>query len=153
MAENNNKLNKLELLKKNEQFKVPDGYFEMLPNRIMERISESETSHEAIGHKMPKIVQWRKFVAVAASVAAITVLSLTMIKTYINAQNNKDLSEPELFAYIENEIHGFDDAELYDLTQTTQQIPSKEEINLTREEILEYLSQEGSDFELSDLEF
>lgn len=153
MAEKNTNLNKLEQLRRNEQFKVPEGYFDTLPGRILDRIRESETSHEASQYKTHKIVQWRKFVAVAASVAAIVVLSFTMIRVFLNSESNKELSEPELIAFIENEIMSFDDTELYDLTQTAQQIPANAEIKLTREEILEYLSQEGSDFDLSDLEF
>jgi len=107
---------KLEDINKNP-FKVPDGYFDNLSDRIMNNIYEEEK-------KSKKTIKMNlSFVRKAISIAAILILGLIISKPFDNSNVNKNqvittdstlteeemnyllLSSSEYEYYLENELY------------------------------------------------
>jgi hypothetical protein len=116
---------KPEDIKKENIYKVPDGYFEELPMRIQSKISEE---------KQPWFVSfnWKPAVNIAIPVLAV----LLMIVYFVTPIQNSSLNAEELLAQVSSE-------DVIAYLETT---------DITTDEILEELdfSETYLDFELTD---
>ena len=137
-------LKKFESLKDNKQFEVPVGYFDSLPDKIMERIHEQD---EKQAPKRPLFSMVRNQLAIAASFAALFLLAYTAIKLIAPDDASEILTESEIFAALESDIYYLDETYLYTITTADEQISISDNIKLTDEEIIEYLTEEGMDID------
>lgn len=126
---------------KNEGFKVPAGYFDSLNEKIKTRLNEEE-------HKVIQLKSYKKYYAIAASVAAI-------LFVFLGFQLNK--SEPitfdsiaatdidNYFEYNELDLTSFDIAQEYSLDE----LEIKDIINnsFTNESVIDYLDNSIDNFE------
>ncbi|WP_300020848.1 hypothetical protein [uncultured Maribacter sp.] len=121
-------------------FKVPDNYFETFNDRLQNKL-ETET-------KVIPLIPYKKFFAVAASIAAIAILALGY-----NWNNNQelgfnDLANTDIEAYFENndfELTPYEIAEVLPVTNTEYSdfLSSPLEGDI----LLEYLNENVSDFD------
>ena len=145
MPEEKDILKEFEKLKSNEHFKVPDGYFDNLPGQIMDKIKASEEKPEQPG----LWVTIRPQLALAASFVALFMLAYTGFKLFLPEKSANTLSESEIVATLENEIYDLDESYMIDLIETDNKEPVIDNARLTKEEIMDYLMEEGDDLDLS----
>lgn len=145
-------LKKLDKLKDNKQFAVPDGYFESFADKMMDRIN-IEHSNDQEHAKVIRLSGLRKTLAWAASLAAMFLLAYTGISILGPSSGTKLLPESEVMAALESEIHEIDEAQLYYLLEENTKETSLEETDLTEEEIINYLIEEGVDIDLLNTDF
>ena len=158
MARNDDILKKFESLKKNDQFKVPDGYFDKLPGNVMDRIKQEEgvdlgKQTNETRSKRPVISLVRNQLAIAASFAALFLLAYTAIRIIAPQAPNNALSEIEIIASLEAEIHDLDEVYLYNLVFSNETISKDETIELSDQEIMNYLIEEGVDLDFNNFDF
>lgn len=159
MATNDDILKKLDQIKNNDQFKVPEGYFDRLSGNIMNRIKEDEAgtiAEETSGKTSPKrsvIYLVRNQLAIAASFAALFLLAYTAIKIIVPQSPKLQLSENEIIASLEAEIHDIDEVLLYDLAYENTPAQEVETFELSEQEIMDYLMEEGADIDFDNLDF
>ena len=145
MPEEKDILKEFEKLKSNEQFKVPEGYFDNFPGQVMEKIKASEEKPERPG-------LWftiRPQLALAASFVALFMLAYTGFKLFMPEKSTNTLPESEIVATLENEIYDLDESYMIDLIETGKTEPVIDNAGLTKEEIMDYLMEEGNDLDLS----
>jgi hypothetical protein len=149
MAEQKDILKKLDALKNNEQFKVPDGYFDSLAGNVINRIKDKEKEeHRLETTQRPVIKLVRNQLAIAASFAVLFLLAYTAIKFIVPDNAQQGLTENEIFASLESELMELDEAYLYNLA-TEEATTGISETELTDEEIIDYLIEEGTDIDFT----
>ncbi len=144
MPENNDILKKLEVLRDNKQFNVPEGYWEEFDHKVREKIASED-------HLKTKnlIRTLRPQLALAASLAALFILSYSVFKILIPEKENETLSENEIYATLENELYDIDESTLYEyLKDNGTRQATYSDFELTEQEILDYLAEESSDMDL-----
>ena len=146
MAEKDDIFKQLGHLKENRQFRVPDGYFGTVTDKIMTKVEESEKP----ATKPSFIRLIRPQLAVAASFAALFLLAYTVINIII-PEEEESLAKNEIIAALEHEVYDLDEEYLFDLVYSPQ--TENATINLSEEEIIQYLIDEGyePDFTNTDL--
>ena len=70
--------------KKKDHFEVPDGYFESLPSKIIERIESSESG------KVIALNRSKNWIMAAAGIAAILILAMLLLNPSTNHLNVED---------------------------------------------------------------
>jgi hypothetical protein len=152
MAKDKDILNELDSLKGNREFRVPEGYFNELPERVLNRIIEEEALDKKL-KKSPIIkLVWNQL-AIAASFAALFLLSYTAIR-YIMPDRSKDtLTQNEIYASLELQICDLDETYLYNLASGEVSENSSAPSELTDEEIITYLLEEGADLNLTTTDY
>lgn len=140
MPENDEILKKLEALKENNPFSVPEGYWGEFDAKIKDEIKSEE-------HRKEKSLfrTIRPQLALAASLAALFILSYTVFKALIP---NNSLSENEIYIALENELFDLDEAVLYESLNDENNQKTYTEFDLSEQEILDYLSEESSDMDI-----
>ncbi|HBH47200.1 MAG TPA: hypothetical protein DDX98_01080 [Bacteroidales bacterium] len=151
MAKEKDILKKLERLKDNAQFAVPENYFEKLPGSIMERIKSEEASKQ-VEIKRPVIKLIRNQLAIAASFAALALLAYTAIKIIAPDKQSDHLPLDDIYASLEQEVHELDEVFMYDLVNT-ESLNNANTPELSEQDIIEYLMEEGADLDLSLTDF
>jgi hypothetical protein len=137
MPDNNEILKKLDSLKNNNQFSVPEGYWSEFNKKINDKIDSEEQ------RKSKNIIRViRPQLALAASFAALFILSYSVFKALIP---NDQLSENEIFIALEKELFDIDETVLFESVSIEKKQPTYTEFDLSEEEILDYLSEESSD--------
>lgn len=148
MPDINEPLKKLDALKNNSQYTVPDGYFEEFSEKLREKITidENQAERSFIQILKPQL-------ALVASFAALFLLAYSVFKVFIPEKENLLLSEQEIYATLENELDDIDDATIIQYLDNNTKEQSYTDFNLTEQEIMEYLSEESSDMDLYINEF
>jgi hypothetical protein len=137
MPDNNEILKKLDSLKNNNQFSVPEGYWSEFNKKINDKIDSEEQ------RKSKNIIRViRPQLALAASFAALFILSYSVFRALIP---NDQLSENEIFIALEKELFDIDETVLFESVSIEKKQPTYTEFDLSEEEILDYLSEESSD--------
>ncbi|MBI3503162.1 MAG: hypothetical protein HY063_15350 [Bacteroidetes bacterium] len=130
-------MSKLENIKKENHFKIPENYFDYLPEEIMDRIHSREKSKERFFLLKPSII-----ISSLAVLSGIILLTIFLLKKNIS-QNEIILSDNDVQQII-------DTPELYNISESviTEQFLSsvseealKEETNISNEEINSYLEE------------
>ena len=147
MAKEKDIFKKLESLKDNSQFKVPDGYFENLPGKIMDSVQDNQNEVQE-SEKRPVFIIIRNQLAIAASFAALFLLAYSAIKIIAPDKSSDNLTENEIFASLESELFELDETVLFNLANN-ESIESIETNGLTEQEIIDYLIEEGDELDLS----
>jgi hypothetical protein len=145
MPENNEKLKKLDALKNNSQFSVPEGYWGEFNDKIKAKIitKEQKGSKSYLRTIRPQL-------ALAASFAALFILSYTVFRALIP---ESQLSENDIYIALEKELFDLDEAVLYESLSKEIMQPTYTEFELSEQEILDYLSEESSDMDIYHNEF
>jgi hypothetical protein len=124
-------------IKKNEVFNVPEGYFEDFPQRLNSRIEKHDVENSKT---LLRLFFSFKF-AFPVALAAILVVSYFLFDNYSTNSDIKMLSQQEIFnLYNENHID-FDDELLLAAISDEEAVSSNHSFN----EILEYLQDENID--------
>lgn len=134
-------LKDFERLKDNKQFGVPKDYFNNLTDNVMDRVKKE--SDPTI-----KLNFYQKAKPLLAFAASFTLLAIMAYVAYLIITPNRGLNENEIMAVLEAEIYHIDEEFLYNLATGTHANENTETIELTDEDIIEYLLDEGTDLEL-----
>ena len=153
MADNKEILTKLDSLKNKSQFKVPEGYFDKLPDSIMNRINEEEKQLTATEPKHSIFSLFKNQLAIAASFTALFLLAYTAITIMAPESEESMLSESEIYASLEAEITELDEDYLYNLAYNSPTTDITEEIELSEQEIIDFLIEESAELELTTIDF
>lgn len=140
MEDKKENLKQFEELKDNVQFGVPKGYFDEFPEKIKQRISEEE-----ITAKVSVFRQLRPQLALVASFAALFILAYAVFSIIDSDKNQFLLSEHEIIRSLESDIFEIEESELAVALASNDDVELLSEYNLTEEEIMEYLNDEGED--------
>ncbi|PIB27778.1 hypothetical protein [Maribacter sp. 4G9] len=133
---------------KNDGFSVPDSYFEQLQTQLMAMVEEDKSSPKVI-----PLYPFKKFLVIAASIAALLVLAVGINWNNDDTLSFTDLANSEIEAY-------FNDTEI-DLSsdEIAEVLPiDGYEINdfvkpeMTEENLLDYLNENVENFEELNLE-
>ena len=88
---------------KKQPFTVPDGYFEQLAGRVMERLPEQQPAQPAAVH-VPVRRRWYRWAAAAAVVGVVFAGTLP----FIGRQTRHDAQRPEArVAAVQTDEHGY----------------------------------------------
>ncbi|UWX53696.1 hypothetical protein NYZ99_11060 [Maribacter litopenaei] len=133
---------------KKEGFNVPESYFDRFQENIMTKIREEEST--------PKVIQFLpiyKFVAIAASFAAMVVLVISIDWNPAENLNFNDLANSDIEAYFEdNELDLSSDEIAEVLPLEGYEINDFLEPQMTEENLLDYLNENVESFEELNLE-
>lgn len=140
MQEENDILKKLNPIKKNQQFGVPDNYFEHFNDRLTEKIKNRHQGEKRTFYQFIK-----PQLAVAASFVALFLLAYTVFNVLIPEKEGISLTESEIYATLENELTDIDELMLVEHIEYNGNNKFYSDINLSEKEILEYLSNESLD--------
>ncbi|MBT8322251.1 MAG: hypothetical protein KJO94_02125 [Eudoraea sp.] len=164
---------------KKEGFKLPEGYFEGLTDRILERVAEDtsdlpekegftvpegyfDSLNERVRAKTfpgedPKVVRlnpWKKYYFVAASIAALIVIVIGFRLSQAESYTFSDLANAELESYLNETDLGLTSYEIAEV------LPIEElEVNdildnaLNEESIIDYLDENVEDLDELNIEY
>lgn len=162
----------MDKLSENNNFKVPEGYFESLSDKIMVSIAQEETSYaQGKGFKVPedyfvslnsKILQkleegetkvislksYKKYYYMAASVAAVIALFIVIQLNSVKMVSYSNLANADIeqyFEYNELGISSYDLAEIISLNDID--FNDILENRLDNDHIIDYLNSNIEDFE------
>lgn len=120
-------------------FRVPDNYFEGVKRKII-----SETAEKNTEARMPGVYKrLRPAFAIAASVAILTLLTFTGIKTFHPGSRTLKISEITTEAISEMVINDIDLVSLEESVDLTDLLPIRSDVNET--DIVDYLILENVD--------
>jgi hypothetical protein len=124
-------------------FRVPDGYFEEVNQKIVSSTSGKSYADKGTG----SAVRFRPYLLAAASVAGFILLSYTVIKLagphIINPRQSEVLAEDSLSPYI-------NDLDIYSLEESAESLTIPVQgPDVSKAEIIEYLVQEN--IEINDI--
>lgn len=147
MEPTNNIKKELDKLKDNSQFNIPGDYFEKLPGNIMDKIKQNETRL-----KNPGIIRRLKpYLAVAASIAAIILIAYPVMDM-VKKKNSNYIPEDEIMLALESEIYYLDESFMLNMMEDNS-ILNVYDIELSDEDIIKYLTENGSDLDYLEVEF
>ncbi|ASV31883.1 hypothetical protein [Maribacter cobaltidurans] len=133
---------------KNDGFGIPESYFEQLQAQLTAKVEEEKSSP-----KVTPLYSYKKFLAIAASIAALLILAVGINWNNDDTLSFTDLANSEIEAY-------FNDTEI-DLSsdEIAEVLPiDGYEINdfvkpeMTEENLLDYLNENVENFEELNLE-
>lgn len=164
---------------KKEGFRVPDGYFEGLNKRLMDRIDEDvvdlpkddgfavpENYFDSLQDKLnsrieadeePRVIQlkpWKKFYFVAASVAAIAIIVIGLRLGSADEFTFSDLANTELESYFYDndvELTSYEMAEVLPVEEIEVNDILDNELN--EENIIDYLDENVEDLYELNIEY
>jgi hypothetical protein len=133
-------------LPEKDGFSIPNGYFDGLHENIQKKLDEKET-------KVVQLNPWKKYYAVAASIAAIAIVFLGFNWNTSKNSSFEDLAETDIESYFETIEY---DMSAYELAEV---LPLDElEINdiltnsFNEEHMLDYLNENIEDLETFNLD-
>ncbi len=153
MAEENEILKKIESLKKDNPFKVPEDYFASLSGKIMDRIKTEDQNtsptNEAEKKKSLSIrLLIRNQMAIAASFAALFILAYTAVRI-INPNSAKtQISSDAIYASLQEDLYYIEENTLFELAIESEKDAKTNNNELTDQEIIDYLSTNGVELDL-----
>ena len=121
-------------------FGVPDNYFDELPSRIQERLSETSTV------SISRISPVRRSLALAAMFIGLVTLGYFGMKMILNGQDARMLSGEEISTAIEYFGYQFDDDMLIAAIIESDITFDPQDIDNETDAIIEFLSSEEIDF-------
>ena len=121
-------------------FGVPDNYFDELPSRIQERLSETPTV------SISRISPVRRSLALAAMFIGLVTVGYFGMKMILNGQDARMLSGEEISTAIEYFGYQFDDDMLIAAIIESDIIFGPQDIDNETDAIIEFLSSEEIDF-------
>lgn len=121
-------------------FGVPDNYFDELPSRIQERLSETPAV------SISRIYPVRRGLALAAMFIGLVTLGYFGLKMIMNGQDTRMLSEDEVSTAIEYFGYQFDDDMLIAAIVESDIDLGPQDVDNESDVIIEYLSSEEIDF-------
>lgn len=126
---------KLDELKKENPFSVPEGYFDSFQEKLQRKIrSEEETPARKTAILNIPRVAW------ISGVAAVFIIGFVLTKGLIGLDRNQPLSQEEIAYAIEQDIYDLDE---YELMETLDEMSLEEESgNVYSDEIILYLLDE-----------
>ncbi len=119
---------------------VPDNYFDELPSRIQERLSETSTV------SISRISPVRRSLALAAMFIGLVTLGYFGMKMILNGQDARMLSGEEISTAIEYFGYQFDDDMLIAAIVESDIDLGPQNIDYETDAIIEFLSSEEIDF-------
>jgi hypothetical protein len=128
------------IIPKDSAFKVPDTYFETFNARLIDRLNK-ET-------KVVQLYTVKKIIAVAASIAAVVLVFISLNWNKANEINFSDLANTDIEAYFENielDLSPYEIAEVIPVTNT--ELSDILNSPIENENILDYLNENVDDFE------
>jgi hypothetical protein len=120
-------------------FKVPENYFEELNGRII----SSTVGTEGITRNKSLYIRLRNYLAIAASVAVLVILSYTGIKLFSTKNESVSLSSIPIENFTEAILEDIDLLTLEENLIVPEEIQNDNQIN--QNEIIEYLIQDNID--------
>jgi hypothetical protein len=134
-------------IKNKNPFKVPEGYFETLTDRIMSAIKESSNEEEKNEDKRVRKFTLRPYLALAAAILGFAMIATFMIRMITGPTKNST-------AGMVNELYtelAVEDLDIYllesELNQTGMtETPALDE-TVSSEAIIDYLMQENVDID------
>lgn len=131
-----------------EGFRVPSSYFEDFQSKLTARLEEEKT--------VPKVIQFtpfRKFMTIAASIAAVTFLAIGINWGNSEELSFTDLANSEIEAYFDdNELDLSSDEIAEVLPVDTYEINDFVQPQLNEDNLLDYLNENVEYFEELNLE-
>ena len=121
-------------------FGVPDNYFNELPSRIQERLSETPTV------SISRVYPIRRSLALAAMFIGLVTLGYFGMKMILNGQDARMLSGEEISTAIEYFGYQFDDDMLIAAIVESDIDLGPQNIDYESDVIIEFLSSEDIDF-------
>ncbi len=121
-------------------FGVPDNYFDELPSRIQERLSETPTV------SISRISPVRRSLALAAMFIGLVTVGYFGMKMILNGQDARMLSGEEISTAIEYFGYQFDDDMLIAAIIESDITFGPQDIDNETDAIIEFLSSEEIDF-------
>ncbi len=121
-------------------FGVPDNYFDELPSRIQERLSETPTI------SISRIYPVRRGLALAAMFIGLVTVGYFGLKVILNGQDARMLSGDEVSTAIEYFGYQFDDDMLIAAIVESDIDFSSQDVDNETDVIIEFLSSEEIDF-------
>ena len=114
-------------------FKVPEGYFDSLNKKVLEKVTEKEI-------KVIRLQAYKKYFYAAASVAAIVLLVLSMQWKDKSSFTFDDLARTDIEIYLEENDLGLSSYELAEVLLTEEmEVNDILNIELDDENIIDYL--------------
>ncbi len=129
-------MNKLNEISQKSPFRVPDNYFEEVKRKIIDSTAElPQPKEKSVYRKL------RPYLAAAATVAVLTLISITVI--HLVSPEKSRLSVPEITLNEFSDSY-LDDIDLLTLEEKAGNIePDLARINITGKEIIDYLMLEN----------
>ena len=129
-------------IKKENIFRVPEGYFEEFPGRMMERITRQEERQQIV-HPFRRF--FRRPLAVAAAIMVFAILGYLSIRYLISDGVNQQVSSQEIAEYIEYYASDLDEEFYYEVLD---EIDVDETADQGYDEIvIDYLLDQGVDYQ------
>lgn len=128
------------IIPKEDGFTVPEGYFEKLPEKINARLSDDNDKVVRLNpsNSHPN----KKFYYIAAAIAAIVVLALTLKPERGQEIDFSDLASNDIIEYLENNDLGLSTYEIAEaLPIDNMAITDGTKMPLEEENILQYLDE------------
>jgi hypothetical protein len=114
-------------------FKIPEGYFEEVNRKII-------SATVGYDHEVKKISLYRRlkpYMAVAASIAVLVMLSFVAIRLFRPVENTNQVSE---FVYTESTVPYFEDIDISTIEKNAESIDIYDEVpDVSNEAIIDYL--------------
>lgn len=136
-------------LKENHSFRVPEGYFETLPGRIMERINKADTAGEnPFLKRRNKLAYVAAILILLAVVSGIFLINKPESDTYFAV--DYEIPEEYMLMYLSDELSGAIVLNLaeenYDGLYSSEEIleSSITDSTVTEEDILRYIYESGA---------
>ncbi|RRQ48198.1 hypothetical protein DZC72_10765 [Maribacter algicola] len=128
---------------KNDGFSVPESYFEQLQAQLTAIIEQEKSSPKVI-----PLYSYKKFLAIAAAIAALLVLAVGINWNNDDTLSFTDLANSEIEAYFEDTELGLSSDEIAEvLPVDTYEINDFVQPQLTEDNLLDYLNENVEDFE------
>jgi len=129
-------------LKKENPFRVPDNYFDNLPEKIKANIHARE---KAVIKPVTSIIDYIKpHLALAAAILGFALIGYTGFRYFINRNSDSQISNQEIAEYMDFYSNDVDNALIMELLEEQEQQPVKTDDDLS-EEIIDYLLNENID--------
>ncbi len=129
-------------LKKENPFRVPDKYFDNLPEKIQANI---HVRKKATGMPVTRIIDFLKpHLALAAAILGFALIGYTGFRYFINRNSDSQIRNREIAEYMDFYSNDFDNTLIMDLLEEQEQQSIETDDDLS-EEIINYLLNENID--------
>jgi len=136
----------LKNMPKENPFKVPEGYFDTLTERIEEKIyTQPETEKKNVVRFLSSV---KNQIALAAGFALFVIISYAIMHYVMKGNTGEQVLNQQFADIIESEIGDYETSILIDAYIETQKEAIPNDIELPDEEMIEYLITEDIDIEL-----
>ncbi len=132
----------LSKIKKENVFRIPDGYFEEFPGKMMERINHQEERQQVV-HPVRRLI--RSPLTIAASIVVFAVLGYLSVRYLMSDGINQQLSSQEIAEYIEYYASDLDEGVYYEVLD--EMAPEETEDQEYNEIMIDYLLDQGIDYQ------